>query len=69
VGVSGGTRAVGNALAHDPFPIIIPCHRAIRWDGSLGVFQGGLKMKRALLELEGIEIAPSGEVLTQNVHH
>jgi methylated-DNA-[protein]-cysteine S-methyltransferase len=47
-------RAVGSALANNPFPIVIPCHRAIRSDGTLGGFQGGIKMKRALLQMEGI---------------
>ena len=47
-------RAVGTALAHNPFPIIVPCHRAIRSDGALGGFQGGAEMKRALLEMEGV---------------
>jgi methylated-DNA-[protein]-cysteine S-methyltransferase len=47
-------RAVGTALAHNPFPIIVPCHRAIRSDGTLGGFQGGVEMKRALLEMEGV---------------
>lgn len=69
LGVPGGARAVGNALASNPFPIVIPCHRAIRSDGELGGFQGGLKMKRSLLGLEGIEISPSGKVLTQNVYY
>ncbi len=55
-------RAVGNALARNPFPIIIPCHRAIRSDRSLGGFQGGLKMKRQILELEGIEFDARGRV-------
>ena len=36
LGVPGGARAVGNALATNPFPIVIPCHRAIRSDGTLG---------------------------------
>jgi len=49
-----GARAVGTALAHNPFPIIVPCHRAIRSDGSLGGFQGGIEMKKALLEMEGV---------------
>jgi methylated-DNA-[protein]-cysteine S-methyltransferase len=49
------TRAVGQALAHNPFPILIPCHRATRSDRTLGGFQGGVAMKRALLALEGIE--------------
>ena len=47
-------RAVGTALARNPFPIIIPCHRAIRADRTLGGYGGGLKMKRALLEMEGV---------------
>jgi len=55
-------RAVGNALARNPFPIIIPCHRAIRSDRSLGGFQGGLKMKRRILELEGVEFDSSNRV-------
>lgn len=49
VGKPGAARAVGRALATNPFPIIVPCHLAIRSDGSLGGFQPGAKMKRALL--------------------
>ena len=55
-------RAVGNALARNPFPLIIPCHRAIRSDRTLGGFQGGLKMKRRILELEGVEFESFGRV-------
>ena len=55
-------RAVGNALARNPFPIIIPCHRAIRSDRTLGGFQGGLEMKRRILEMEGVEFDSSGSV-------
>lgn len=47
-------RAVGNALAHNPFPIIMPCHRVIRSDGSLGGYGGGMAMKRRLLAMEGV---------------
>ncbi len=57
-------RAVGTALAHNPFPIIVPCHRAIRSDGTLGGFQGGVEMKRALLEMEGALIDGSGRVFS-----
>jgi O-6-methylguanine DNA methyltransferase len=46
-------RAVGNALGKNPLPIIIPCHRVITGDGSLGGFSGDLKMKSILLEHEG----------------
>ena len=56
IGKPLAARAVGNALASNPFPLIIPCHRAVRSDGSLGGYQGGLEMKKRLLEMEGIEI-------------
>jgi len=64
LGNVNSARAVGGALANNPFPIIIPCHRAIRSDGTLGGYQGGLRMKRALLELEGMLFNASGHVLT-----
>ena len=69
LGVPRGARAVGRALSRNPFPIIIPCHRAIRSDGQLGGFQGGLKMKQALLELEGVEVAQTGRVLTDRFYY
>jgi len=46
------SRAVGGALARNRFPIIVPCHRVIASDGSLGGFSGGLALKKRLLELE-----------------
>lgn len=46
-------RAVGNAVGANPLPIIIPCHRIVAHDTSLGGFSGGLSMKRKLLSLEG----------------
>jgi len=55
-------RAVGTALARNPFPLIIPCHRVVRSDGTLGGFGGGLKMKKALLEMEGVAFDHSGRV-------
>jgi methylated-DNA-[protein]-cysteine S-methyltransferase len=61
-----GARAVGSALAKNPFPIIIPCHRAVRSDRMLGGYQGGLAMKRALLELEGIFSDNFGRISTEN---
>lgn len=45
-------RAVGNALARNPIPIIIPCHRVVRSDGTLGGYALGLHWKRRLLDLE-----------------
>ena len=69
LGVSKAARAVGTALARNPFPIIIPCHRAIRSNGELGGFRGGLMMKRALLELEGVEVSATGKVLTSRFYY
>ena len=62
LGKKNGARAVGNALANNPFPIIVPCHRAVRSDRHLGGYQGGLAMKRALLEMEGIPFDDAGRV-------
>jgi methylated-DNA-[protein]-cysteine S-methyltransferase len=59
-GCPRGARAAGNALARNPFPIVIPCHRAVRSDGSLGGYYGGLAMKRALLEMEGVTLDARG---------
>ncbi len=52
LGKAGAVRAVGKALARNPLPIIIPCHRVVTNDGKLGGYSGGLKMKRYLLHLE-----------------
>jgi O-6-methylguanine DNA methyltransferase len=46
-------RAVGNAVGANPMPIVIPCHRIVAQDASLGGFSGGLPTKRRLLTLEG----------------
>lgn len=45
-------RAVGNALSKNPLPVLIPCHRIVRSDQSIGGFSAGLGWKRKLLELE-----------------
>ena len=45
-------RFVGSTLAKNPFPILIPCHRVIRSDSSLGQFGGGADLKRKLIDLE-----------------
>jgi methylated-DNA-[protein]-cysteine S-methyltransferase len=46
-------RAAGSACARNPIPLVIPCHRVLRSDGSLGGYAGGLPMKEGLLKLEG----------------
>ncbi|MBI5826433.1 MAG: methylated-DNA--[protein]-cysteine S-methyltransferase [Deltaproteobacteria bacterium] len=52
-----GARAVGGACGANPVPIIIPCHRVLRADGSLGGYTGGEDIKRALLKIEGVEFS------------
>lgn len=53
VGGLGHARAVGLALGANPVPILVPCHRVVAHDGSLGGFSCGLRAKRQLLTLEG----------------
>ena len=52
VGRPGASRFVGNTMAKNPFPVLIPCHRVIRSNGSLGQFGGGVDLKRKMLEIE-----------------
>ncbi|HVX30838.1 MAG TPA: methylated-DNA--[protein]-cysteine S-methyltransferase [Nitrolancea sp.] len=54
IGEPGATRAVGNALGSNPIPIVVPCHRVVRSDGSLGGYTGGTEIKRHLLTLEKV---------------
>jgi methylated-DNA-[protein]-cysteine S-methyltransferase len=51
------SRAAGSALATNPIPIVVPCHRVLRTGGNLGGYGGGLAMKEALLKMEGIRLA------------
>ncbi len=53
VGRPNAARAVGQCMARNPLPIIIPCHRLVGSSGDLRGFGGGIAMKRALLEMEG----------------
>ena len=53
IGRPKASRAVGNALGRNPVPIIVPCHRVVRTDRTLGGYTGGLRYKRALLDIEG----------------
>ena len=55
IGKPGAARAVGQALGANPIPILIPCHRVVAQDGP-GGFTGGLRLKRALLALEGVRL-------------
>jgi len=62
-------RAVGTALARNPFPIFIPCHRAVRSDRTLGGYQGGRIMKRALLVMEGIRFDATARVIANDFYY
>ena len=52
VGSPRAVRAVGTACAHNPLPVVIPCHRVVRSDGSTGQYIGGPQAKSTLLDLE-----------------
>ncbi|MER5370655.1 methylated-DNA--[protein]-cysteine S-methyltransferase [Streptomyces sp. NPDC002722] len=52
VGSPKAVRAVGTACATNPLPIVVPCHRVLRTDGTLGGYIGGLEAKTTLLDLE-----------------
>jgi methylated-DNA-[protein]-cysteine S-methyltransferase len=51
-GSAGAVRAAGTACGHNPVPVVVPCHRVIRSDGSIGQYRGGPEMKAALLAME-----------------
>ena len=53
IGRPGASRAVGNALNKNPVGIIVPCHRIVRADASLGGYGGGVQYKKRLLTIEG----------------
>ncbi len=54
---SCAARAVGQAMARNPWPIVVPCHRVVGGDGRLTGFAGGLEMKQRMLEMEGARLA------------
>ena len=56
IGRPKATRAVANACGANNLPVVIPCHRVIAKDGTLGGYTGGLRIKRALLKAEGVEL-------------
>jgi methylated-DNA-[protein]-cysteine S-methyltransferase len=51
-GKPNAARAVGSACSHNPLPIVVPCHRVVRSDGSIGEYLGGTEVKSALLTME-----------------
>lgn len=56
IGNPGAVRAVGTALGHNPVPLVVPCHRVVRTDGTIGNYSlGGPHNKRAILAAEGLD--------------
>lgn len=57
VGKPGASRAIGNVMARNPVPLLIPCHRVVAGSGVIGNYSmGGPAIKRQLLELEGVDV-------------
>ena len=57
IGSPKAVRAVGTALAHNPVPLVVPCHRVVRSDGTIGRYSmGGSENKRRILESEGLDV-------------
>jgi methylated-DNA-[protein]-cysteine S-methyltransferase len=54
-------RAVGQVMARNPVPLVVPCHRVVATGGGLGGFGGGLDLKRRLLAIEGAAIVRRGQ--------
>jgi methylated-DNA-[protein]-cysteine S-methyltransferase len=63
IGNPGASRAVGNALGRNPIPIILPCHRVVPADHSIGNYTGGVDIKVKLLSLEGA-LLPTGVLVS-----
>ena len=67
-GNANAPRATGRAVGANPIPIVVPCHRVIASDGTLGGYGGGLDAKRSLLALERGEV-PSGGWIRRDQRH
>ena len=65
VGIKNGQRFIGNVMKKNPFPSIIPCHRVVKSDGSIGGYAYGEKVKTKMLTEEGVKIK-NGKVIDWN---
>ena len=68
IGKPKAARAIANACGKNPYPIIIPCHRVIRSDSSIGGYsgKGGIKSKKSLLKKEGVLFNEFNKVISKN---
>lgn len=57
VGLENGQRIIGQIMARNPFPVIVPCHRVVKSDGKIGGFFYGDKVKTKMLSDEGVKIS------------
>ncbi len=70
IGKPGALRAVGTALGRNPIPVLIPCHRVVKSDGTVGNYAYGPELKHSLLQAEGVDVdeledlASQGRVIT-----
>lgn len=69
IGRPRAARAVGTALAHNPVPLLIPCHRVIRAGGEIGQYVFGSEAKRAVLEAEGVSAVELEDLAQQGVRY
>lgn len=60
-GNPAAVRAVGSACSHNPVPVVVPCHRVVRSDGTIGRYRGGTEAKAALLAMETTETTETTE--------
>ncbi|MFC4944739.1 methylated-DNA--[protein]-cysteine S-methyltransferase [Pseudonocardia sp. GCM10023141] len=68
-GNAGAVRAVGSVLARNPLPLIIPCHRVVRADGTLGQYLFGSDCKEQLLRFEGANLDEVSDLAQHGVHY
>jgi methylated-DNA-[protein]-cysteine S-methyltransferase len=56
INLKNGQRIVGQIMKKNPFPVIIPCHRVVKSDGTIGGYAYGIERKKYMLSKEGLEI-------------
>jgi O-6-methylguanine DNA methyltransferase len=70
IGRPKAVRAVGTALAHNPVPLVIPCHRVVRSDGEIGEYSmGGPAVKRRVLTSEGLDLGRVEQMARQGIRY